>query len=277
MSNTVRIILALWVIATFSISSNAEVLSCKKNGKVIFTDNKRNCDSEVTRVNIQKSEDSRKNYRYPQRQYQDRSSRYTIFVESPESEKDKVQLDLAVERLNTSLNYVFSKLPLQSHVYLKKISFYIMLGPDSKLGGEDNGLRYFPTTGDPSLLLGDKRWTHSVVVYNVYNFNWLTELWVNKVVVHELSHSWHYFDWGTNYPILKETWLSSRQKGLYLSQRDIKGKLLKPAYATTNEREYFSELSATYFVGGDYFPFNKAELKKYDPQGYAMVERVWGI
>ena len=273
----IRILIVLFMIASFSTSIKAEVLSCKKNGKIIFTDDKRNCATDVAEVKIKKTEDKRSNYRYPERQYENHSSRYIIFAESPESEKDKIQIEAAVKRLNASLNLVFSKLPYPSHAHLKKISFYIMLGSDSKLGGESSGLRYFPKTGDATLLLGDKRWTHSVVIYDMYNFNWLTELWVNKVMVHELAHSWHYFDWSVNYPILNKTWLSSRQKGLYLSQKDVKGEVLKPAYATTNEREYFAELSAIYFVGGDYFPFNKEQLEGYDPEGYAMVEQVWGI
>jgi len=95
--------------------------------------------------------------------------------------------------------------------------------------------------------------------------------------MHELSHAWHYKEWSKNYPILKKTWLSSRQKGLYLSQKSIDGELLKPAYASKNEKEYFSELSAIYFVGGNYYPYSREELKIYDIAGYSMVETIWGL
>ncbi|WP_226647337.1 hypothetical protein [Microbulbifer variabilis] len=71
--------------------------------------------------------------------------------------------------------------------------------------------------------------------------------------------------------------MSSRQNSLYLAQEDVKGKILKPAYASKNEKEYFSELSAIYFVGGNYYPFNRSDLKIYDPTGCSMVERVWGL
>ncbi len=36
-----------------------------------------------------------------------------------------------------------------------------------------------------------------------------------------------------------------------------------------------AELSAIYFVGGNYYPYDRAQLKKYDPVGYKMVEDLW--
>ena len=74
----IRILIVLFLIANFSISLKAEVLSCKKSGKIIFTDDKRNCDSNVSKLKMQNIEDKRKNYRYPQRQYENYSSRFTI-------------------------------------------------------------------------------------------------------------------------------------------------------------------------------------------------------
>jgi hypothetical protein len=32
-----------------------------------------------------------------------------------------------------------------------------------------------------------------------------------------------------------------------------------------------------YFVGCNYQPFTRAELKTYDPVGYALVEKMWGV
>jgi len=32
-----------------------------------------------------------------------------------------------------------------------------------------------------------------------------------------------------------------------------------------------------YFAGSNYKPFNRAELKPYDPTGYAMFERFWRV
>ena len=44
---------------------------------------------------------------------------------------------------------------------------------------------------------------------------------------------------------------------------------------TQNHIEYFAELSEAYFWTNDFYPFNKAELEAFDPQGYAAVEGAW--
>jgi len=53
------------------------------------------------------------------------------------------------------------------------------------------------------------------------------------------------------------------------------GKTLR--YAAQNQLEYFAELSAMYFVGCNYPPANRSELKAYDPAGYDMIERYWDV
>jgi hypothetical protein len=44
----------------------------------------------------------------------------------------------------------------------------------------------------------------------------------------------------------------------------------------TNYKEYFAELTEAYFGKNDFFPFERADLKKYDPTGYKLMQDVWG-
>ena len=67
------------------------------------------------------------------------------------------------------------------------------------------------------------------------------------------------------------------KRRLYHQVKDVDGKTLDAAYATTNQLEYFAELTCMYFTGCNYKPFNRSELKQYDPPGYAMVERFWRV
>ena len=273
----IQIIIAIFIFSTISSSATADIFSCTKDGKKIYTDDKSQCGQTVSKIHLDIQQSHRVNYRYPARTYENKSSSYLIFVETPETEKDKVNMDKAVKRLNETLDLVYNAIPQKNHSYLKNITFYIMIGPNSKLGGERSGLRYHPKSGDMRLLLGDTRWSRSVVIYSVRNFIGLSDIWTKKVIMHELSHAWHYKDWNKNYPILRKAWLSSRRKSLYLSQKNVQGKILKPTYASTNEKEYFAELSAIYFVGGNYYPFNKNDLKSYDPEGYSLIEQLWGL
>jgi len=48
------------------------------------------------------------------------------------------------------------------------------------------------------------------------------------------------------------------------------------AYAMNDQMEYFSEICEAYWGENDYYPFNYEDLKEYDTQGFALMEKVWG-
>ncbi len=261
-----------------SVNCIEKVYSCTDaNGKIRFADNKEKCNANIVELSYQKHRDVRTNYRYPLRSYVKQESVYNIYIESPESNVDVVAFKTATRKLNATLNKIFSILPVASQTCLKEIDFYIMIGDRAKLGGENNILRYHPKVTDSTYSLHDKRWSHAIVIYDVDNFISLTKLWLHKTLTHELAHAWHIKDWSANYQKSKDAWLASRNASLYLSQRDLYGRLLKPAYASTNEVEYFADLSVMYFVDNDYYPFNRSELKAYDPVGFKLIESMWNI
>jgi hypothetical protein len=66
----------------------------------------------------------------------------------------------------------------------------------------------------------------------------------------------------------------AKNAGLYANVASIDGSVGR-AYALTDEKEYFAELTEAYFLKNDFFPFNREELRKYDPNGYALIERLW--
>jgi hypothetical protein len=45
----------------------------------------------------------------------------------------------------------------------------------------------------------------------------------------------------------------------------------------TNAMEYFAEATEAYFARNDFYPFDRDELKKHDPEMYALVEKLWGV
>ncbi len=66
------------------------------------------------------------------------------------------------------------------------------------------------------------------------------------------------------------------RRGLYRHIRDRNGKVIPAAYALQNQLEYFAEVSAIHFVGGNYFPFDRAGLADYDATGEQLVRQLWG-
>src|SRR4029077_19929791 len=103
----------------------------------------------------------------------------------------------------------------------------------------------------------------------------LTPLWALKALVHELAHEYHLTRWPEKYAPIYEAWEHARRRGLYRNVRDDKGKLHPLAYAMTNQLEYFAELSTMYFARCNYPPHDRAELARYDPEGFAVVRRLW--
>ena len=55
-----------------------------------------------------------------------------------------------------------------------------------------------------------------------------------------------------------------------------RGKNVK-AYAAENDHEYFAELSEAYFALNDFYPFKRPQLADHDPEGYDLMEKVWGM
>ncbi|WCL48987.1 hypothetical protein [Leptospira sp. GIMC2001] len=42
-----------------------------------------------------------------------------------------------------------------------------------------------------------------------------------------------------------------------------------------NLSEYFAELSEAYLGKNDYFPFARSDLKKFDIEGFKLMEEAW--
>jgi hypothetical protein len=98
-----------------------------------------------------------------------------------------------------------------------------------------------------------------------------------KLLIHELAHAYHLEQWPANEEDIEEAWKSAMKQRLYHGVTDWWGTKLDKAHAATNAVEYFAELSSMYFAGCEHQPFNRRELKAYDPAGYAMIEKMWGV
>ena len=42
-----------------------------------------------------------------------------------------------------------------------------------------------------------------------------------------------------------------------------------------NPMEFFAENTEAFFCRNDFFPFTRDELKRYDPETFALVEKLW--
>jgi hypothetical protein len=218
------------------------------------------------------------NYNKPARQYEKADAGdWTVLVEKQLLSEAPDVADKALARLKEKLPQAMDALPEASHAKLKKLKFFLLYGPKAKGGGRDNGLEYFQKHAPEKHDNLDPRWGGSIVVYCAENYTQISDFWALKALVHEMSHAYHLEQWPEDQKDIYDAWKNAMKQGLYHDVKDDQGMKLDKAYAATNQLEYFAELSCMYFVGCNYQPFNRKELKEYDPVGYAMIEKMWRV
>ena len=92
-------------------------------------------------------------------------------------------------------------------------------------------------------------------------------------VLHELAHAFHDRALAGRDDVVIAAYDNAVRGGLYASVPRNNGSVER-AYALTNFKEYFAELTEAYYGRNDFFPFNREELARYDPIGFAMVKQL---
>jgi hypothetical protein len=115
----------------------------------------------------------------------------------------------------------------------------------------------------------------AVEIANAKNFlKWTHEQpWM---VLHELAHGYHHQVLGYDHKEIHACYEQAKISKSYESVLHWDGRKVR-AYALTNDKEYFAELTETYFGTNDFYPFVRAELKEHDPKMYEILEKVWGV
>ena len=271
------LLLLMTLVAT---TSAAAVIQCKnERGNPIFTDNASLCHGNTaTAVKLKEAANPDKekiSFRIPQREYQKTSGRWSLYLESSMVTGDPDLADKAQRKLERNLSEIFAVLPAQTARKLERLSFYLMWGEDAPGGGRDSGMSFIRDGEPDNYPHLDPRWNGVIVIYSAKNLMYLDSLWTKKALMHELAHAWHIMNWPEKYEPIYAAYVNAKSKDLYRNVKDYKGKTIPTAYAIKNQLEYFAELSAIYFVGGNYFPYSKSDLKNYDSAGFEMVSLLW--
>ncbi len=114
-----------------------------------------------------------------------------------------------------------------------------------------------------------------VEISNTVNFIQQSKKEQPSILLHEFSHGYEYFRLKGKHEKINAAYRNAVQKGLYQRVKHVSGKI-KNAYALKNKAEYFAELTEACLGRNDYYPFDKDQLKKYDPVGYQLMLDVWG-
>lgn len=200
---------------------------------------------------------------------------FDIRYETGMATADPALTQAASAKLSATLREVVGMLPAHTRTEFRGTTYFLMWGAQSPHGGLKSGMRYVKRGSRNPLY--DPRWQGAIVIYSAHNFLHIDELWSKKALTHEMAHAWHLLHRKADDPAVRGPFDKAIARGLYRDVQDYKGKAIANAYARHNALEYFAELSAAYFVGINYMPFDRKGLRAYDPTGYEMVETLWGL
>ncbi|VTS03228.1 M90 metallopeptidase family protein [Tuwongella immobilis] len=95
------------------------------------------------------------------------------------------------------------------------------------------------------------------------------------VLMHELAHAYHDQVLNFDNPKIAAAFQEFRKKPAYQKTLHINGSRTRH-YALTNPKEFFAEMTESYFGQNDFYPFNSAELKEGEPELFELLESIWG-
>lgn len=120
-------------------------------------------------------------------------------------------------------------------------------------------------------------------IYNMKNIMDGYDIQQPAVILHELAHlyQWRHGLRGSDVDqLFGEVYKKATKDGKYDNVKHWVGSTVKH-YATTNYTEYFAECTEAFFSSdkfrNDMYPFNRAELKEFDKDGYDLVAKMFHI
>jgi fructan beta-fructosidase len=94
------------------------------------------------------------------------------------------------------------------------------------------------------------------------------------VILHELAHAYHDQVLGFDDPRVIAAYEKYKASGRGEKVLRHDGKRVRH-YALTDHKEFFAEMTESYFGSNDFFPFNRAELKEAEPEVFDLMVHVW--
>jgi len=94
-------------------------------------------------------------------------------------------------------------------------------------------------------------------------------------VLHELAHAYHDQVLGFGLERIRGRLKAFVASGKYKSVPHMNGHM-REHYGLTDQKEFFAEMTEAYFGMNDFYPFNRAELKREEPELFSLLRKVWG-
>lgn len=195
---------------------------------------------------------------------------FTVLVSSAALEHPETT-DPALELLERKIGEVIELTPKHTHGALREIKFWFeQHNPGFPCACYHPGAQWLSENGYNT----DK--TGGIEITNAEHFVEWTVRDQPLMVLHELAHAYHDRALGYARPEILEAFKHAQEIGRYESVEHVSGQIRRH-YGLNNEQEYFAELTESYFGTNDFEPFTRVELAEFDPQGFTMIENMWGV
>jgi hypothetical protein len=204
----------------------------------------------------------------PESEYKRETIAGFSFLISPEAQADPQELEPALNQAKIDLENVRKVLPNRAYAKIIHVKIWV-----EKADSNTPLLVYHPNAD----WLKEHGYNPNMAeCVEVGNLKHVIE-WHHiqpMMFLHELSHAYHQQVLGFEYRPIKKAYDDAVASKRYESVPFVTGGM-KRAYALTNEKEYFAELSEAYFGKNDFYPFFRTDLEKFDPEGYRVVRDAW--
>ncbi|MDZ4847820.1 MAG: right-handed parallel beta-helix repeat-containing protein [Pirellulaceae bacterium] len=202
---------------------------------------------------------------------------WTLHIHRELLEKDAERALRAVELLKVQLQEIVRVVPKPVVESLQKVPLYFSPEYTAKKGGAE----FHPSKAWLQENGRDPIMAKCVEFTNIANFEAENRRMPN-FALHELAHAYHNLvlqDGFANRDI-QAVFELAKSSGKYASveRRDSEGRTREErAYAITNSMEYFAEATEAYFSRNDFFPYTNDELKRYDPEMFDLLTKLWQV
>ena len=203
---------------------------------------------------------------------------WTVLVNERLLTEDKAATGKALELLRAQLQEIVRVAPAPAVAQLREVTLWF----SPEYPGVKPKAEYHPGAGwlrehgrDPAMVKG-------IEFTDVRNFEAETRRMPN-FTLHELAHAYHdrVLARGFDNPEIKAAYERVKASKTYDKVErwfgNGRSNTFERAYAMTNPMEYFAETTEAFFSRNDFFPFNRAELKRHDPGMEQLLARLWGV
>ena len=191
---------------------------------------------------------------------------FPVYV-APEFGRHQTLLERSLEVLDANARRIEDIIPSAAWHRISRVPIWLEYEPDPSYGGQ-----YFPNSPkwlaayDISIAkAGSVQFTSSLAAMAGYQPNPL---------MHELAHAYHDLVLSFDDPQIHTAFVRAQASGRYNAIRGRGGRWER-AYAMSNHKEFFAELSEAYFGINGFFPFTRDDLKAFDPESYRVIATAW--